>query len=231
MGLFNFNTEQIVSNLTPINKRVSGFLRFLYGLFEGVKDIFFLSEASYTGQPSIVDIHNTASTYSLGAIVQDIASGNIYESLISSNTDTLDNTASWRKISSSIIGMQESVRYDASNISLTYALNKRYQTQFLPDPDVFVSDINITGIVDGLPMFQIGGVEANSSYINAANPDSSDGYIAAANTASYQVGFTVNVPSAWWPTYFTTLTDCELSIRNYLKPLVPIGIYYEVTDY
>jgi hypothetical protein len=231
MGLFNFYKEQIVSNLTPINKRVSGFLRFLYGLFEGIKDIFFLSKASYTGQPSIVDIHNSVSIYSVGAIVQDIASGNIYESLIDFNTDTLDNTSSWRKISSSIIGMQESVRYDASNISLTYALNKRYQTTFLPDPDVFVSDINITGIVDGLPMFQIGGVENNSSYINAANPDSSDGYIPAANTASYQIGFTVNVPTAWWPTYFTTLPDCELSIRNYLKPLVPIGIYYEVTDY
>lgn len=231
MGLFNFNKEQIVSNLTPINKRVSGFLRFLYGLFEGVKDIFFLSESSYTGQSGVVDIHNTVSTYSLGNIVQDIASGNIYESLIAFNTDTLDNTASWRKISSSIIGMQESVRYDASNIMLIYALNKRYQTTFLPDPNVFTSDINITGIVDGLPMFQVGGVETNSSYINAANPNSSDGYICSANTASYQIGFTVNVPSAWWSTYFTTLTDCELSIRNYLKPLVPIGIYYEVTDY
>ena len=231
MGLFNFNKEQIVSNLTPINKRVSGFLRLLYGLFEGVKDLFFLSESSYTGQPSILDIHNTVSTYSVGSIVQDIASGNIYESLIAFNTDTLDNTASWRKISSSIIGMQESVRYDASNISLTYALNKRYQTYFEPDPNVSISDINLELIVDGLPMFQIGGVETNSSYINAANPNSSDGYIPAANTASYQIGFSVKVPAAWWPTYFTTFPDCEQSIRNYLKPLVPIGIYYEVTDY
>lgn len=231
MGLFNFNKEQIVSNLTPINKRVSGFLQFLYGLFEGIKDMFYLSEALYTGQPSIVDIHNIVSTYSTGAIVQDIASGNVYQSLIDFNNYTLDNTLYWRKISSSIIGQSEYVNYNATNISLTYALNKRYQTQFLPDPDVFVSDIYIEGIVDGLPMFQVGGVESNSSYINASNPDSSDGYIAALNTINYQVGFIVNVPAGWWPIYFSTLTDCENSIRNFLNPLVPIGIYYEVTDY
>lgn len=206
-------------------------MQFLYGLFEGIKDMFYLSEASYTGQPSIVDIHNTVSTYSLGAIVQDIASGNVYESLIAFNTDTLDNTSSWRKISSSIIGQSEYINYNATNISLTYALNRRYQTQFLPDPNVFSSDIYIEGIVDGLPMFQVGGVESNSSYINAANPDSSDGYITALNTINYQVGFTVNVPAGWWIIYFTNFTDCENSIRNFLTPLVPIGIYYEVTDY
>lgn len=231
MGLFNFYTNQIVSNLTPINKRVNGFLQFLYGLYEGVKDIFFLSESAYTGQPSFVDIHNVVSTYSIGAIVQDMASGGVYESLINFNTDTLDNTNSWRKISTSIIGMMESVNYDASVISLTYALNRRYQTTFMDDPDVQVSDINITGIVDGLPMFQVGGVEANSSYLSSMNPDSSDGYIAAQNTASYQVGFSVNVPAAWHPIYFSTFTQCETSIRNYLKPLVPIGIFYQVTDY
>lgn len=231
MGLFNFNKEQIASDLTPNNKRVSGFLRFLYGLLEGVKDIFFLSEKSYSGYTDVIDIHNIVSTYSEGQIVQDLASGIVYESLINFNTDTLDNTSSWRKISASNIGMGESVKYNASIITLTYALNKRYQTTFQDDPSVAYSDINIINIADGLDMFQIGGVEANSSYINAANPDSSDGYICAANTTSYQQGFTVSVPSGWWITYFSTFTDCENSIRNYLKPLVPIGLFYEVTDY
>ena len=232
MGLFNFNKTQISSDLTPDNKRgIAGFMQFLYSLIEGVKDSFFLAESVYTGQTPPVTIHDAVTSYSKGDIVQDLASGNVYESLQGFNNYSLDDTTYWRKISDSIIGLKESVNYEGSIISLTYNLNKRYQTLYIADPNVSASDINITLIADGLDMFQVGAREANSSYIAGGNPNTSDGWVTANTTASYQQGFSVNVPAGWWPTYFPTFADCETSIRNYLKTYIPIGLYYEVTDY
>ena len=80
-------------------------------------------------------------------------------------------------------------------------------------------------------MFQIGGDEGNSSYISADNPNSSDGYITAETTQSYNNAFIVKVPAAWWPTYFSTFAKCEESIRKFLSIYIPVGIFYEVEDY
>jgi len=230
MGLFNFNRNQAVSELTPVNKRDTSFLALVQSLFQGIADMFETADWSYTSSFAYTTYDNT-STYILDDIVKDTATGFVYKSLKASNTSALTDTTAWRKVADSNIGLIDSVKYEPTVYTITYALNKRYDTNFVDDPSVNTSDIYLEAIADGLDMFQVGEVEANSNYVSAGDPNTSDGYICAADTNSYNNAFIVKIPAGWWVNYFATFDECEQSVRTFLSTYIPTGIFYEVEDY
>ena len=80
MGLFNFNRNQTVSELTPVNKRVTEYLTLVQALFQGIVDMFETAEASYTGGVGYF-VYLASATYNEGDYAKDSASGYVYKSL------------------------------------------------------------------------------------------------------------------------------------------------------
>jgi len=218
--LFNIDTDKMVSDLLPPEKRSiqnKGLLKGLLSAFKRLHSIFY---AYLIGDSTATTW--SAGTYSLGAHVK-YKDGSVYECVVSSTSTEPTSSTDWIRILDSFIGTDESQYFDGTKLELEYALNKRFGTTYVDPPSV--SPIYITNITPAIVPFRVGGIESisSSSFYNT-----SDTFVINSYTFPLSNLFTINIPTA---TYNALGTTKEKIVRAFVDRYIPIGITYTITPY
>jgi hypothetical protein len=150
----------------------------------------------------------------------------VYESLIDDNNFIPSNPMAWQLVQKNFIGLYERILYTGQTLVLTYALNKRFMTDFRQPPAV--SDIYIQDIPKPLSPFIVGGSEANSSVVYANT--SSDFVIDAYSFTAY-VNMIIWVPVAVYLALDPLPANCDKIIRAFADQYIVAGIIYSVSTY
>lgn len=172
----------------------------------------------------------SAGTYNIGDLV--VYKQIIYESLIDSNTDT-PSSINWRIYLPSFIGTDSRILYNGQYLTLTYALNQYYSTNFnqplllgysaTPDSDhAAYSDIYIVNDSFIVVGFVVGQTEAYSSNVGQTTSADSIGYDYPFQTLN---NFTIYVPVALQ----TLSSDAE--ITNFVNKIIIAGTNFTIIYY
>ena len=218
--LFNIDTDQMVSDLLPPEKRSIENKSLLKGVFSAFKRLHSIFYAYLIGDSSATSW--SAGTYTLGAHVK-YKDGAVYECVVSSTTTEPTSSSDWIRILDSFIGSDESQNFNGTKLELEYALNKRFGTTYVNPPSV--SPIYISNITPTIIPFRVGGIESisSSSYYNT-----SDTFVINSYTFPLSDSFTINIPIA---TYNALGTTKEKIVRSFVDRYISIGITYTITPY
>lgn len=150
----------------------------------------------------------------------------VYESLIDSNTNTPTDTTTWRLYQNSFLGVEDRVKYNGQLLVLDYAVNDRFGTNFRQPP--LQSDIYFSINTPVAGVFVVGGDEMNSSITFLQS--SSDFIIDSYSFVTF-FNFVVNVPVAVWTELSADVNARDKILRNFIDPILPAGIRYEIQTY
>jgi hypothetical protein len=218
--LFNIDTDKLVSDLLPPEKRSTsnkGLLKGILSAFKRLHSIFYtymIGDATATTW--------SMGTYTLGAHVK-YKDGSVYECMVASTTAEPTSSTDWLRILDSFIGTEESQNFNATKLELEYALNRRFGTTYVNPP--LLSPITITTLTSAIIVFRVGGIESisSSSYQNG-----SDSFVINDYSFPLLANFTINIPNG---TYNALGTTKEKIVRKFVDRYVAIGITYSITPY
>jgi len=151
----------------------------------------------------------------------------IFQNTISGNTiqPTFDNT--WVVISDNFIGVDNRVLFTGEKLTLEFALNQWFDTQFKQPP--LVSDIYISTNSISDSTFIVGNIDDETSLVgnNTSLEFITDSYI---NAATFY-NMIIWVPNIKLSTLGTTLADQQNTVRVFGDKYVNAGITYAVSGY
>jgi hypothetical protein len=222
-SFFNISFSQKAIELTPPDKRAPSFIKWLYSL---IAPIQYNSNSTFIDYKTGADYpnYNALNTYSRFDRV--IYGQSVYESLIDNNTDLPTINTSWRIYQEFFIGVDERLYYNHCKISLEYALNKRFDTQFRQPP--LISDIYIETNQQGTNVFVVGHTELESSVVYG---NTSSEYVINDYTFGTFTNFTVYVPIAVYEGVSADPTARESIFRFFIDKYNSVGLTYNIVTY
>lgn len=225
-NIFDISIPQQVNDILPLEKRTNENKSFIKGLMSGFKYMWDLFLAYKRGS----DIHLglvtwVAGTYTLGEQLIYDPTGEVYEVIVASTSTEPSTSPDWKKVQKSFIGVDESQHFNGSYISLTYALNRQYQTLFVQDPDVGTSEIylEIQGVQKAV--FRFGLTDEKSSAIGFTT---SRNFIMNDYNITTLPAFIIKVPGFRFPTFGPS---DEKLIRAFVDQYLTFGVSYTIEDY
>lgn len=224
--MFYITIATFIRNVLPNHERTSEIIALLKGLLSKFKLFcdYFLSYKE--GADAFLSASLwTAGTYNQYEVLIHPETGAVYEVSVSSTSTDIGTSSDWALIQKNFIGVDESQHFYGGRMSLVYALNKQYATNYLTDPDVMLSDIYIEDVTKEDDMFQIGFTESMSSAIFSNTCTESITYNDT-NVSAYS--FIIRVPASRFPT-FGALED--KMIRDFADQYITKGVVYLVEDY
>jgi hypothetical protein len=224
MSIYNIDFNQIAIELAPPDKRRPKFIKWLQSLLSQntwLHTKIFIDYKTGADYPS----YDPLGSYSQGDRV--IYSETVYESLVNSNTATPDDATAWRVYQNSFIGTNERITYNHIKLSLEYALNRRFQTDFNQPP--LISEIYIETNSKGITPFISAGSDDNSSVVFF---DYSSEVIINSNTLGVDFfNFTVFVPLSVYNATSANPAARENIFRNFIDRYNTIGLFYNIQTY
>lgn len=224
MGLFEIDITKFAKDILPPEERSAENKSFLKGVLSEFKkshDIFFQYYSGYA-----YGINWTAGNYIMGEQVLYMPTGEVFECVVQSTTDEPTTSEDWAKILDSEIGIKEAQYFSDSLISLTYALNRRFQTAYADPP--LLSDIYIERVTIGTPMFLVGYTDAESSQVGYNDNDSD--VVTYNDVSALNYSFTI-----WIPAFLSaTLGSFDIAAkmtRRFADQFVSAGIIYTIDEY
>lgn len=222
-SIYDIDFSKFIPRMLPPDKRFTGTLAWLNCLLSPVQWVRDLWLGEYrTG--------TTATAYSAGTYNRyDRVLYNkvVYESLIDNNTDLPTVAGSWFVVQKNFIGMFERIYYNGLTITLTWAMNKWFDTTFRQPP--LISDIYINNNEVPLGLFIVGITEDESSKVFL---DTSSEFVCNEDYANTIVSnFAINVPVAVYNALDLSGLNNEKIFRNFVDKYVPAGITYEIITY
>ena len=226
--IFNIYFPDKVIEFSPPDKRGAKSIAWLRALISPIQYLvnkFLLDYKTGSTYPIW-----SAGSYSAGDLV--VYKQIIYESLIDSNTD-IPSSINWRIYLPSFIGTDSRILYNGQYLTLTYALNQYYSTNFnqplllgysaTPDADhAAYSDIYIINDSYIVVGFVVGSTEPYSSSVGQTTSDDSVGYDYPFQTLN---NFTIYVPVALQ----TASSDAEIS--NFVNKIIIAGTNFTIIYY
>jgi hypothetical protein len=218
--LFNIDTDKLVSDLLPPEKRDIPKKALLKGVLSAFKRLHSIFYAYMIGDATATTW--SAGTYTSGAHVK-YKDGSVYECMVASTTAEPTASTDWLRILDSFIGTEESQNFNATKLELEYALNKRFGTTYVNPP--INSPIYISNITPPVIVFRVGGIESisSSSYNNG-----SDSFVINDYSFPLPANFTINIPST---TYNALGTTKEKIVRMFVDKYNTIPLTYTITPY
>jgi len=229
-SIYDLNFYNWVVNSLPVLKRTERAVQWLTSLcspLQWLHDNFFNEYANGSGSA----LYSGATTYATGDRVVDDLNNGVYESQ-ATQTGVQPSTATdaeWQKVSDDWRGLRERVKYNSQKITLEYALNKWFRTNWVqPDndttptrPDIYIDNNLIT----------------NLAFVAFANDaDSSDAFAADLFQQNFIVDsyafsgnwFTIYVPIA---VYTALGAQADDKIKAIAGKYVIAGITYNIDQY
>lgn len=222
--LYDISTSQLSSDLLPIDERTTENKSLLQGLLSGFNYMWTNVRNYMDGADTFEGIGFwSAGTYSEGDKVIYMINGSVYECVVSSTTTTPSTSPDWKKVQDLFIGVNESQLFGGGKMQLEYALNRRFDTNYV-DPHLGISDIYVTNVINPIQCFYVGG-SSNSSWVYSNN---SSQWVYNDYDWSNITIFTIFVPNA---TYTALGSDPEKPIRQFVDRFLPAGLTYSILDY
>ena len=224
MSIYDWNMTQAANDSLPVKKRTKENKSFLRGLLSQVQRQWqiFLSYL-HGADVELGSSYWAAGSYLKGATVIYLKSGEVFEAQVNTSTEPTTST-DWLKIMDSFIGTDERQNFDGMLLELTYALNRRFNTSFVPPPGT--SQIYIIVQTPSILMFKVGFTDADSSFVGIADAETSG--VTYNDTTVASVHFTIMIPTA----LFTALgVNAGKIIHDFADQYVAAGIKYDYDDY
>lgn len=231
MGLYDININSQSTDLIPVEKRSVENKRLLVSLlsvFSRQWNIF-LAYLKGADNPLSANIW-AAGTYTLGNYIIYQPTGQVYECTVASTTEIPSTSTDWKLVLDSFIGTNESQYFNGSVEMLVYALNRRFSTTFVNDPNVQTSDIYLETLTDSDAMFQIGYTDSESSAIGEITVNTTE-QLTYNDTVSYNNAFNIKIPVADYNALGATSAQRTASVKNFANKYIVAGIYYDVIPY
>jgi hypothetical protein len=223
MSIYDINISKQSQRLSPPDKRGVVLGAWMKALFTPLQWLADLWLGSYRTGSTAMEWLNTSTYSKYSRVVYTVY---VYESLIDGNTATPTDTSKWRIVQRTFIGLNERLMYNTEKVVLEYALNKRFKTTFRQPPNV--SDIYIDAHEKPLAVFQVGGIEINSSSVYS---NTSSEFVIDSYSFTDYVNMTVNVPVAVFNALDAIPANCEKIIRSFIDIYIAAGITYTITTY
>jgi hypothetical protein len=224
MGLYDFNIISFTKDILPPFKRDKEVIAYLKGLLSEFKRSHDLFLQYYQG--SLLGNVWSAGTYNSGQQVTYMPTGEMYECVVTATTTEPTTSTDWIKILDSEIGVFESQYFNDNLITLTYALNKRFQTAYADPP--LLSDIYIEKIIIGTPMFTVGYTDAESSQVGFNDADSD--IVTYDDTVVLNYSFVIWIP-AFLSASLGSFTIASNTVRQFAQKYVSAGIIFTIDEY
>jgi hypothetical protein len=222
--IYDLDTNQQVIETLPPDKRYTKTVKWLQACLK--------STVQWLRDRLLNDYRNgssaamyAAGTYSYGDFVQYERA--IYVSLIDNNTDLPTVTNSWYKTQGSFIGLNERILYNGITLTLTFALNKWFNTTFR-QPAAGLSDIYLVTNPQHASPFLVGGDNNNSSLVYA---DRSIELITDETNFTTIPNMTVMIPLATYNSLGDNNTTRTNIVRSFTDQYITAGIIYDVQTY
>lgn len=221
MSIFNVNFTNFGNEQLPPDKRNSRLSKLVFSLLSQIqylRDIIvgtYMNGATYAAW--------AAAAYSLGARVTYKHS--VYESLINGNIDT-PPSVNWFQVQQNAIGITEQNLYTTQKISLEYALNRWFGTNFLQPP--LQSDIYLTLNNALAAPFTIGATEANSSQVYL---DHSSAPVVNVYSTTALPNLNINIPIAVWTALDSIPSNRNTYVSAFVNQYLAAGITYTIQTY
>lgn len=224
--IFDILIPQQVNDILPIKERTSPNKSILSGLLSGFNYLWQLFLSFKRGADVQLSlIYWAVGSYSIGDKVIYPPSGEVYEVIVPTTSTEPSTSPDWKKVLNSFIGTDERQNYDGSFLSLTYALNRQYQTAFQDDPDVLLSTIYLEIQPQTRQVFRVGLTEQRSTSIGLTK---SSQFIMSSYNLTTVPAFIIKVPGFRFPTFGPS---DEKLIRSFVDQYLPFGVEYEIEDY
>lgn len=151
----------------------------------------------------------------------------VYECIVQGPTyEPPTNTNDWRVYLEYFTGVDERILYNHVKLSLEYALNKRFNTQFFQPPAV--SDIYITTNTQETNVFVVGANKEESSVVYGV--DSTEFVINSYNFGLFN-NYTIHIDIGIYTQLGTTDAEREATVRNFADKYNTIGLKYNIQTY
>lgn len=227
MSIYDANYYEIAANEVPPNKRLPVYLTWVFVLVSAMN---WLHDVIFNVWKKGGESYPVYSAGTFDKYERVIYNKGVYESLIDSNTDLPSVTTSWIKLTDSFIGVDERILFGTSKLTLEYALNKWFFTEFRQPnfDDTSISDIYIETNEVTTGFFRVGLIEDESTSIGteqSSEPIGDDGAL------TIQYNFTI-----WFPTAVYSALDADSAVResivrSFADNYVPTGLFYNILTY
>ncbi len=165
----------------------------------------------------------TAGTYNKGDRAIQYQSGEVFECLVDGTTSEPKPSTEWKKVLDLFIGMRESQNFWGGSLALTYALNRRFMTNYVDPPGT--SDIYIVATPLPVSPFLVGYAEVGST---AVSPTTSTEFVMESYSITPTFSFDIQVPTA---TMADLGSDAEKIIRTFVDKYITASLNYTITPY
>jgi hypothetical protein len=223
-NFYDITTSKLVGDNLPYEERTAENQALLNGLLSG----FTRTHNSFLDFKRGADIYSSwllwfSNTWMYGEKVIYYNTGEVFECVVPTTTTEPTASSDWIKVADSFIGNDEIMKFNGSRLSLEYALNRRFYTQFYQPPtqsDIYISTINNNPIV-----FVIGANASNSSTVYS---NISSEFVINSNTFTTVNDFTIFIPTSLDAVLGT---DAEKIIRDFVDRYVTFGLKYLIQTY
>jgi hypothetical protein len=223
-NFYDIDLLTLIGDILPTDERTIENRWMMYGLFKGIER----THHSFLDFKRGADISSNwvlwfSTTFFYGDRIIYFNSGEVYECVVTSTSSEPTTSTDWVKVSDSFIGNDEIQLYNGSKISLEYALNRRFYTQFYQPPtqsDIYISTINTNPLV-----FVIGANASNSSIVYS---NISSEFVINSNTFTTVNDFTIFIPTSLDAVLGT---DAEKIIRDFVDRYITFGLKYLIQTY
>ena len=193
--------------------------------------------------PNITPVFNPSATYTLGMYV--LYGSAYYVCNVSSTTGSfvaadwgLAASAPWMQVNNSFIGAKERAGYNSQYLTLTWALNRYFQTTFRQPPypapyggGSLFSAIYITNEEPAFTSFLSFTTEALTSNVYTTGTGTDVVLTTYVNDIGSTFIFTINIPSAVYTAINSNPTIANSIINQFITPLIPAGITWTIATY
>lgn len=224
MSLYAIDTKQYSSDILPNCARDVEDKLFLESIVKGTKRFNTILNNNIEG----ADFYSGLSLWAVGTyLINDrviyLNDGGVYECIVDSTTDIPSITTSWRKVSESFIGTDESSNFNGQKQVLEYALNRRFFGFYYNAPANSEIYIDITTTIPNIFYCGDGVGNSSGSYDGVGYQGAPDGF-----TVGLYSNFTIYLPLAL---SVSLGVDYEKIIRIFVSKYITAGVYYTVTTY
>ena len=228
--IYNIGTYGI--NALPLQYRLQKWILFIRSLLYGVIynfDIF----TDYAFNNALLVAWSSGVTYAKGAKV--IYNFKEYISLVAANHahNPETTTGYWQLYNDNFIGVTERILYNGRYLSLTWALNRYFQTTFLQPPypapydsgsgSGTFSDIYITDVAPAYTEFIMYTSDYGSGVMYPTTSSPLFMFDPPVYSGTTLLTFQINVPLAVWTALGTTATIRDNIILNFAKKYMVAG--------
>lgn len=229
--------DDLANSLLPSAQRLPLWEAFTQASLSQDKRLYELFVAYMDG--STAPYWDSTATYTKGAHAKDISG--VYESLADGNLDNaLSDTASWYKVLDSFIGVNERVKYNGRYLTLTWALNRYFGTEFRQPPYPAPYDFGLGGgtfpdiyiTTDALTQFSFMTYDSiDPSNTTTDNPSGFYTYDSLITGIASTYQYTIHMPLGVYNALGPTDAIRESVVRNFVDLYNLIGLGYSITTY